>query len=133
MVELALDSPLDAEQQELLTTAHESGWTLLRLLNELLDFEKIETGAMALAISPFALAKTIESAAELFDARAKQKGLALHTRIDAALPAFVSGDTDRLRQALANLVGNAVKFTEQGTIEVRAQRFEMPRSGRVVV
>ena len=118
MIELVLDTPLDARQRELVTAAHDSGWSLLHLLDELLDVGRHASIVMTLARVRFDLHALVEQTVALFRGRATQKSVKLEARIDATVPAWISGDADRLRQVLANLVGNAVKFTDVGRVDI---------------
>ena len=95
-----------------------SGNTLLSVINEILDFSKIEGGKMELECQPFHLRECISVAVDLVKAAADQKGLAMKHDLDKSIPAYFKGDVTRLRQVLVNLLGNAVKFTHNGTIEV---------------
>jgi signal transduction histidine kinase/ActR/RegA family two-component response regulator len=114
-------SRLDPRQRMLVDTAVSSGQSLLSVLNEVLDFSKIEAGKLELVNEPFALREVAQSAISLFSATAQRKGLSLDFVCDARLPQRVIGDAGRLRQVLLNLVGNAVKFTEQGSVQLRVQ------------
>jgi PAS domain S-box-containing protein len=118
MTELALDEEMLPHQRDRLRIVQDSATSLLSIINDLLDFSKIEAGKMELDPVPFdvhrELGNTVRSLAE----RAHRKGLELVCRVAPDLPAEVVGDPDRLRQILVNLLGNAVKFTERGGIEV---------------
>ncbi len=116
MTELALDTKLDAEQREYLRIVHDSASALLRLLNDILDFSKMEAGKMTLDAAPFSLREIADSTLGLLGVRAAQKGLALIGDIDETVVDRVTGDSGRFRQILGNLVGNAIKFTESGSI-----------------
>ena len=116
MAELLKDTQLNAEQQEYIETIQSSGEALLTIINEILDFTKIEAGRMEFEHVDFDLAKTVEEASELLAASAHRKGIELAVLIDPDAPAIVRGDPGRLRQVLLNLLGNAVKFTEQGEV-----------------
>jgi PAS domain S-box-containing protein len=118
MTHLLLDTPLTAPQHEYATTIRQSAEALLTVLNDILDFSKIEAGKLALDTSDFDLHKTVTDALQLMAARAVAKSLTLNARIDREVPRSVYGDSGRLRQVLLNLVGNALKFTEQGGVEV---------------
>ncbi|MBL8486121.1 MAG: response regulator [Rhodocyclaceae bacterium] len=119
MTELALDTGLDAEQREYLRTIKSSADALLGLINDILDFSKIEAGRLVFEETEFALADAIADTARTLALPAQQKGLELVLALDPRLPVLVRGDPGRLRQVLLNLLGNAVKFTERGEIEVR--------------
>ncbi|MBK8336892.1 MAG: response regulator [Sterolibacteriaceae bacterium] len=114
-------SRLDPRQRALVDTAVSSGQSLLSVLNEVLDFSKIEAGKLELVSEPFDLREVAQSAISLFSATAQRKGLSLDFVCDARLPQRVIGDAGRLRQVLLNLVGNAVKFTDKGSVQLRVQ------------
>jgi PAS domain S-box-containing protein len=116
MTELALDEELPKSVREYLETTVESARTLLYLLNDLLDFSRIEAGHMELDLEPFSLRGTIDQAAKILSLRAAEKGLELVWSIDRDVPDLVVGDQDRLRQIVLNLVGNAIKFTDAGEV-----------------
>lgn len=118
MLQLLEDSPLNAEQQQQLGIARHSADTLLRLLNDILDLTKIESGKLDFEDLEFSPGEILQEVVALFSKRAESKGLPLAVYVDPAIPAAVRGDPMRLRQVLLNLVGNAVKFTEHGSIEV---------------
>ena len=120
MSELLLDSHLNDEQREFATIIRDSSQSLLTLINDILDFSKIEAGKLIFENVDFEPLQTVEGAAELFATKAQQKGLSLMTFVDPAIPVQVQGDPSRLRQVLVNLIGNAVKFTDQGQVVVRA-------------
>ncbi|MGC2111320.1 MAG: PAS domain S-box protein [Candidatus Korobacteraceae bacterium] len=119
MTELALDTELDAEQREYLLTIQSSGNALLRLISGLLDFTKIESGALQLNPVTFNLGETVRQTLRPFSFQAQQVGLEMLCEIDPSIPDALIGDPERLRQILVNLVGNAIKFTHQGSINVR--------------
>ncbi|OHB28983.1 MAG: hypothetical protein A2X84_09370 [Desulfuromonadaceae bacterium GWC2_58_13] len=118
MTELVLDHPLADEQRECLTLAHESALALLRLLNDILDFSKIEAGKLILESVNFDLRQVLQSPLTAFEIQAREKGLRLHTHFAPETPPRLYGDPVRLKQVVVNLVGNAVKFTETGAIDV---------------
>ena len=122
MSDLLLAGQLGEKERRYAQTIQRCGRALLRLLDNVLDFSKIEAGRMALARSEFDLAAAIEEMNDLFGETARQKGVALEVRADIGAAGLVFGDPQRLRQVLANLVGNAVKFTERGSIEITARR-----------
>ena len=119
MTHLLLDSPLDARQQEMVETIRASGETLVVLINDILDYSKIESGGMELESAPFELRAAIDDCLQLFAGRAAEKGLHLVADLHPACPAAIRGDTNRFRQILSNLVSNAVKFTPSGEVVVR--------------
>ena len=114
-----LDTPLTSEQRELARTIRSSSEDLLALLNDVLDFSKIESGRLELDHQPFALRACVTSVLDLLSPGAATKGLALRREIDASVPAVIIGDATRLRQILVNLIGNAVKFTERGEVSLK--------------
>jgi two-component system sensor histidine kinase/response regulator len=118
MTELALDTELAPEQAEYLGSVKQSAYSLLSILNDILDFSKIEAGKLELVAEDFCLRDCIADALQPLGARAGQKGLELVCRIAPELPDSLRGDSGRLRQILVNLVGNAIKFTEQGEVAV---------------
>jgi signal transduction histidine kinase/DNA-binding response OmpR family regulator len=122
MTAVLLEQPLRPDQRAMLTTVLDSGQALLGILNEVLDLAKIEAGRLELTRRPFALRPMVEAAAQLFSAACRNKSLSLRTAVEPDVPEWVSGDEARVRQILNNLVGNAVKFTEQGAIDVTVSR-----------
>ncbi|GAB4526022.1 MAG: hypothetical protein Fur0018_11060 [Anaerolineales bacterium] len=120
MVELALDTQLTPEQRDYLNTARESAEALLSLLNDILDFSKIEAGQLDLEIIDFDLRTTVEGVAQTLAKKAEDKGLEMACMVYHDIPSGLRGDPGRLRQALVNLTGNAIKFTEQGEVVIRA-------------
>ena len=118
MTELLVNTPLTERQRHMVTTVHRSGTALLEIINDILDFSKIEAGKLALEQLTFGLRQTIEEAVELFAEPAGTKGLELTCFVSPDAPDTVIGDPVRLRQVLLNLLGNAVKFTEQGEVSL---------------
>jgi PAS domain S-box-containing protein len=116
MTGLLLDTPLTSEQAEFAETIRTSGDALLTIINDILDFSKIEAGRMELESESFDLRDCVEGAVDLLASRAAEKGLNLACVIENDVPAAIVGDVTRLRQILVNLLGNAVKFTEQGEV-----------------
>jgi signal transduction histidine kinase len=116
MIELVLDSPLTAEQHEQLETAQRSAFSLLDLLNDILDLSKIESGRMVLEKIPFDLKLLLRDCGNAHGAKAAQKGVRLVTDLPSTLPAQWVGDPLRVRQIAHNLLSNAVKFTSEGEI-----------------
>jgi PAS domain S-box-containing protein len=119
MTDLALDTPLTDEQRNYLTIVHSSADALLHVINDLLDFSKIEAGKLELDPANFSLRQVLGETLRALAPRAHKKGLELIGRIDPTVPEALVGDSIRLRQILLNLVGNAVKFTDEGEVEVR--------------
>jgi two-component system sensor histidine kinase/response regulator len=121
MTELALDTDLSADQREFLKAVQTSSLSLLGLLNDLLDFSKIEAGKLDLAPEPFDIRDLVGQICRVLALKAEEKGLEMTTDISPEVPRRVIGDPLRLRQVLVNLVGNALKFTEHGGVEVRVR------------
>jgi PAS domain S-box-containing protein len=119
MTGLLLDTELTSEQRQYAEMARNSGETLLSLINDILDFSKIEARKIELEVLDFSLPTVLEDAIEILAPRAHEKALELVCLADADVPPSLRGDPGRLRQILSNLVGNAVKFTEEGEIVVR--------------
>ncbi|MDX2282916.1 MAG: response regulator [Bacteroidia bacterium] len=124
MAELLAASRLDDEQRGYVQTISTSADSLMVIINDILDFSKIESGKMSIEQVPFSLRDCIEEIADLFSVRALKKGLDLVLIADPALPAAMLGDAVRVKQVLGNLVSNAVKFTESGSVLIRA--FPLP-------
>jgi signal transduction histidine kinase/DNA-binding response OmpR family regulator len=122
MSSLLLDTALTPEQREFAQTIRESGASLLAILNDILDFSKIESNKLELEQQPFELRECVESAIDVVALDAAGKGLELVWSMEPGVPETVVGDATRLRQILVNLLGNAVKFTEQGEIELALGR-----------
>ena len=120
MLHLLLDTPLDAEQHEFATIAHDSGLALLGLINDILDFSRIEAGKLDLNAAPFELRQMVSGVQSLLQERAHGKRIELSSTVDPDIPLLVRGDAARLRQILMNLVGNALKFTTEGDVHVAA-------------
>ncbi len=116
MTELALMTELDEEQRDYMGTVKISAQSLLRVVNDVLDYSKIEASKMELTIQCFEIRDIIKDVMDLFMISAVQKGLALHALIDDAIPKTLKGDAIRLKQVISNVVGNAVKFTPQGCV-----------------
>jgi PAS domain S-box-containing protein len=124
MNELLLGSELNTDQRILAETVHESSLSLLTVLNDILDLSKIEAGKMSFEYAPFNLPWVVQDSIRLMSAAAGAKNIALNVQFDDKTPKSVVGDSERLRQVLLNLIGNAVKFTQKGgiTVEVRVER-----------
>ncbi len=118
MTTLLLDTPLNAEQRDFVEIIHSSGDSLLTIINDVLDFSKIESGKIDLETHPYNLRQCVEEALELLAPKAAEKKLELVAFINPAIPPVVVGDVTRLRQVIVNLVSNAVKFTAKGEVVV---------------
>ena len=119
MLDVVLDSNLSGEQKEQLEIAQRSAYSLLALLNDILDLSKIEAGKMMIERIPYDIRTVLEDCAKSFQARTLQKGIALHFEVDPSAPSDVMGDPLRVRQIAANLLSNAVKFTDRGWVSLR--------------
>ncbi len=124
MSEMALDTDLTAEQREYLEAVKFSADSLLTVINDILDFSKIEAGKLDLNPTNFRLRSNLEETIKPLALRAQQKGLRLSCHISPDVPDALIGDPDRLRQVLINLIGNAIKFTEQGEVRVAVEKIE---------
>jgi PAS domain S-box-containing protein len=118
MTSLLLDTPLTPEQRRYVEILRGSGEALLGVVNQILDFSRAEAGKLALSEVAFELAEVVEGAAELVAGQCHAKGLELSVFLPSGLPGRLRGDPERLRQVLVNLLGNAVKFTDQGEVAV---------------
>lgn len=123
MIALSLDGPLNAEQQQQLSIAHDSGKVLVELLNDILDLSKFDAGQLELEHIPFDLGSLIEDTANLLSQNAAPS-VELTCLIDPHFPALVLGDPTRVRQIVSNLLSNALKFTRFGRVDVRLSTFE---------
>lgn len=121
MTSLLLSTELTPEQSDYVETIRTSGDALLSVINDILDFSKIESGRLLLEEQPFQLETCIEETFDLFTGKAAAQGIELIYWLDDSIPSRLVGDMSRLRQILLNLVGNAVKFTEQGEVTVTAR------------
>ncbi len=116
MTELLMETELKPEQQDYLETIRNSGNALLAVINDILDYSKIDGGKMTLEMLPFSLQNCIEESLDLLASKAAEKRLEMIYLLDDDVPRILEGDVNRLRQILVNLLGNAVKFTESGEI-----------------
>jgi PAS domain S-box-containing protein len=121
MTELALDTPLAEDQRQYLKTVKSAADNLLGILNDLLDFSKIEAGKLELDPGDFSLRAALADTLRTLAMRAHKKGLELVSHVQPDVPDALVGDASRLRQVLLNLVGNAIKFTDQGEVVVRVE------------
>ncbi len=119
MLELIRNTPINKEQAEYVDLAKQSAGSLLRILNDILDFSKVEAGKMELECIPFSLREVLDDTLQAMQLKAAEKQLRLQGTVAADVPDDLRGDPGRLRQIIVNLVGNAIKFTEQGEVDVR--------------
>jgi len=124
MLDLLKATELDQEQESMVETAYSSGHALLGIINDILDFSKIEAGKLETESIDFDLRNEVEEATALLSVHAHEKGLEATSFIPKDVPTMVRGDPYRVRQVLMNLMGNAVKFTEQGSVAVRLEVVE---------
>ena len=120
MTDLALRRAIDAKQIDWLTKSQGAAKHLMAVLNDILDISQIESERLTLEEKNFSLAQAIDEVLQMQEAPAQAKGLQLHSEIDAALPELLCGDAMRVKQILLNFTGNAIKFSDHGTITVRA-------------
>lgn len=118
LASMLLETKLDLEQREAVTTIRESGDNLQRILNDILDLSKLEAGRFAFEAIDFTPQTLVETVANVARASAKSKGLAVKVELDPNLPPTLRGDVARIRQVLLNLASNAVKFTDQGEVTI---------------
>jgi CheY-like chemotaxis protein len=119
MTQLALGTALNGEQARYLSLVKKSADNMLHIINDILDFSKIEAGKLELDLTDFSLAEMLEPMVRALAVRAHEKGLELGVVISPAVPDSLRGDAGRLRQVLANLIGNALKFTQAGEVALR--------------
>ncbi|MCF8305150.1 MAG: PAS domain S-box protein [Ignavibacteriales bacterium] len=124
MTSLLIETRLNQEQREYVEIVRTSGEALLNLINDILDYSKIEAGKMDLEEAPFQLNQCLEEAIDLTANSAEKKGLELAYLIDPNVPEVILGDTSRLRQVLVNLIGNAIKFTYYGEVLITVRKTE---------
>ncbi len=130
MANLALETPLNPEQREYVSIINTSAGALLNVLNDVLDFSRVEAGKLPLSTVEFSLRDCVDDVLHTLAFRARERGLDLVCQVLPGVPDRLTGDPSRLRQILLNLVGNAVKFTERGEVLVRVTA-EPPAGGRV--
>ncbi|MBD2188392.1 response regulator [Pseudanabaena mucicola] len=118
MTKLLLETKLTEQQRNFAEIVSSSGESLLNILNDVLDFSKIESGKLALENHPFVLSNCIEDVFSLLNVKAAEKEIALGYKIDLAVPELIVSDITRLRQVLVNLIGNSIKFTDMGGVSL---------------
>lgn len=129
---ILLETPLDATQRSLAETVHTSAQALQAVVGRVLDFSKIEAGRMILEAADFSPAALLREVVQLHAVRAGAKGVGIAWHVAPEVPEYVSGDGDRLRQIVHNLVGNAVKFSSRGTVHVRVESMAADEHGHPV-
>ena len=131
MTDWLLETDLTPEQLDCAQTIRSSGDALLVIINDILDFSKIESGKLSLELLDFELPTFIERVLALFAERAQRKGLILSSRIADDIPAMLCGDPNRLQQVLSNLLANAIKFSERGTVSLLVELDQQPAEQRL--
>jgi len=131
--QLLAASAQDERQRNLARILISSGESLLQILNDILDFSKIESGMITLEETPFKLSDAIQVVVDLFSLSAGQKGLEFSTEISSEADVYILGDQFRLRQVVSNLVGNAVKFTDKGSIDISLEVEQLSEAQIVAV
>ncbi|MHC5544152.1 ATP-binding protein, partial [Singulisphaera rosea] len=129
MAELLIDTTLDRQQREFASIIQTSAEALLTVINDVLDYSRVEAGKLSLERVAFDFEKVMEEVVDLLAPRAHQKGLNIHCRVPSDLPERLLGDPARLRQVFVNLVGNAVKFTEYGEVSLDARIIDQSNAG----
>ena len=119
MTEVLSQTALDAQQKDYVAVIRQSGESLLNIINDILDYSKLESGKMELEQRPYDIREVLRSCVDLMVPRAREKGLALSIEVGDGVPQRVVGDVLRLRQILINLISNAIKFTHQGRVRVQ--------------
>ena len=115
MINLALATPLGGDQRDYVETAKNSAQALLSILNDVLDFSKVEAGHLSVEAEPFDLRELVVETCKVSEPRAADKGIGLEHEVSEAAPRTVVSDPGRIRQVLLNLIGNSIKFTHHGT------------------
>ena len=133
MSDLLMRSDLDDEQREYASIIRTSGAALLTVINDILDFSKLEAGRMELDSMPFDLRECVEGAVTLMRVMSAEKGLELRSEIAEGTPEAVVGDPNRLRQILLNLINNAVKFTDRGSVTISVEAVSLADDGEIRV
>jgi signal transduction histidine kinase/ligand-binding sensor domain-containing protein/ActR/RegA family two-component response regulator len=126
MASLLSQTELDAEQEEYTSAIMNSGESLMNVINDVLDFSKIESGKLELDHHEFDLRKCLKEVFSLFSLKVSQKQISLESSIDPSIPTLIFADSYRLKQILINLVGNAMKFTNQGKVKVDVSALQLP-------
>ena len=120
MLQLLKGTRTEAEREEFTDMALDAGQRLLSLLNNILDYSRMDAGRLALVSEPFSLGQTVDKTLKALSSIGRQKGLAFSADIDPSVPELLAGDETRIQQILMNLVGNAIKFTPTGSVQVAA-------------
>lgn len=129
LTDMILEMDLGSKQREYLEKIAMSSKSLLQILNDILDYSKLEAGKLKVVNDTFDLYKTVSAGMKLFSINAVQKGIELHIDISSNTPRFVIGDSVRISQILNNLLGNAIKFTETGSVIISVEAEASPQTG----
>jgi signal transduction histidine kinase/DNA-binding response OmpR family regulator len=132
MADLLTSTPLNDKQQQYVNVIRSSGHTLLNIINDILDFSKIEVGKIILENVPFRLREMIHELDMMFNLQIQMRNISMHVDLDPCIPEVIVGDSHRLRQVLFNLLGNAVKFTNNGQITIRIHLQSMSPSATTI-
>ncbi|MBF0116841.1 MAG: PAS domain-containing protein [Magnetococcales bacterium] len=124
MSELLLETEMNPLQRRFVQTMHHSNKALLKVINDVLDFSRIEAGCLSLTDEPFSPRRMVEETVQWMRIAAEEKGLVLEVRVAPSVPEIVIGDDDRIGQILINLLGNAIKFTHQGKVSLNLEQSE---------
>ena len=133
VIQLLLGTPLDAHQRDLLTTARDSSDHLLNVINNILDFSKIESGALDVDLVTFDVRQILDGMQRFFQPAAANKNITLQMTCDANVPTHLLIDPVRVRQVLMNLIGNAIKFTHQGRVDVEVKAQATDQADQVML
>ncbi len=133
MIDLLQQTKVSRDQKEMIDTVRSSAYSLLTIINDILDFSKIDAGKLELESAPMSVCDVVEGVTETLAATSREKGILIRSFVDPAIPDALLGDSVRLRQILFNLCGNAVKFTEQGSVTIRADKLPSSSSGNIKV
>jgi two-component system, sensor histidine kinase and response regulator len=132
MTDLLLETELDARQRDYAQTVRNSGEALLAIIDDILDFSKVEAGMLEIEDIEFSVRNVVNDVVDLLAGSAQAKGLELISVFDSSVPSVVSGDPGRMRQVLTNLIGNAIKFTQAGEVVVRVSQPDVPGTDTVI-
>lgn len=133
MLEMLRDTPLNENQKHYVDVIHRSGETLLDIINDILDYSKIEAGKMQLEVAIFNLEDLVEDCVQLFGATANKRRIELYGGVNPHTPLLLKGDPTRLRQIIINLLGNAFKFTEEGFVSLQVEQVPTSPPGRPIL
>ena len=125
---LLMETDLSSEQRDYVQIIHSSGDALLGIINDILDYSKINAGKMKLERQPFSLRKCLDQSMAMVATNAAEKGLEMRCNVDSDVPATLMGDSARLQQILVNLLSNAVKFTEKGSVSIEVKMADEPNT-----